>query len=304
MRVSALSTITLSLLFIQSSAHADSILDIANQVKSQGWFKSCSQALPRLNSISEPSPSSPDWKVYIKIKAGCLSELRRDAEAIAYINKKLPDAKNDSEISEYLGTSYIRLGSFDKATEVLEASLIGADNSRLSEIYSKLALSYSQQATQLSPTDTLEQTRVLKKAESAALEAIKLGNPAAPHFYTQLGQIQILKGDFVAAENTLNLALSVNESYKWEKLELKPIMEAEILMAQSQARRYQGDDVGADYMAEEAIRKSPTESLKIVMQQIHEASKTATSLQRKSHKDDSGKHNLLNQIYIPLDEDI
>ncbi|MNO02067.1 hypothetical protein D3C81_2223710 [compost metagenome] len=82
-------------------------------------------------------------------------------------------------------------------------------------------------------------------------------------------------------------------------------MVAEILMAKSQVRRMLGDEKSATYLAQEAIQTSPTESLKIVMKQIHEASqKPSTALERKSQQAASDKSNVLNQIYIPLDEEI
>ncbi|MCY1272966.1 hypothetical protein D9M68_239780 [compost metagenome] len=305
MKASLLSAIALSIFAIQNIALAESVKDIASEVQSQGWFKTCNNALPRLANIKEPLPDSPDWKIYIKIKAGCLSELRRDAEAIIYLDNKFSGGKLDSEIKEYLATSHIRLGSYDKATKILESSLIGATQSRLPEIYSKLALSYSQQAAQFAPSAKFARVKLLEKAESSVSKAIELGNPAPPHFYTQLGQIQTFKGDFVAAENTLNRALRLNESYEWEKPGLKPIMDAEILMAKSQVRRMLGDEKSATYLAQEAIQTSPTESLKIVMKQIHEASqKPSTALERKSQQAASDKSNVLNQIYIPLDEEI
>lgn len=301
MKVPLLSAIALAAMAAQNLSYAGPVQDVAKEVQTQGWFKSCNQVLPKLAAIAEPSQKSPEWKTYITLKAGCLSELRRDAEAIAYINKKVPAAKRDSDINEYLGTSYIRLGSYDKATETLEASLAGADKSRLAEIYSKLALTYTQQATQLNAT---EQTMALSKAEAAARNAIKLGKTGAPQFYAQLGQIQTFKGDFIAAERSLNKALTANESFQWEKPELRPIMEVEILMAKSHVRRYQGDEAGADSLAEEAIQKSPTESLKIAMQQIHKAARPDSALRQKSQEASTDETSVLNQVYIPLDEEI
>jgi len=75
-------------------------------------------------------------------------------------------------------------------------------------------------------------------------------------------------------------------------------------MAKSHVRRYQGDEIGADSLAEEAIQKSPTESLKIAMQQIHKAAKPDSASLQKSQESSIDESSVLNQVYIPLDEEI
>lgn len=304
MKYCTLSALFIALSSIFSTVWADSVDEISQDIHANGWFKSCNQALPRLSKLTEPSRESPNWKAYIKIKAGCLSELRRDSEAIAYLEKKFPDENFDTEMLEYLATSHIRLGSFSDAAHSLEMALkLSPKNERLSDIHSLLALSYMQMAGREPPT-ARSRIDLLFKAQVSQHRAIELNNSPSPMLYTQLGQIYALTGDTKSAEKTLNIAHDMNASYEWEKPGLRPVMEAEILMAKSHLKRLIGDQEGAAKFAEMAIEVAPSDSLKIVMAEIDSASRGHGDGSTGKRSKRSTQSSILSQPYIPLDEEI
>jgi tetratricopeptide (TPR) repeat protein len=300
----ALNALFITIASIFSPAWADSIEEVSQGIHANGWFKSCNQALPRLSQLTEPSRESPSWKTYIKIKAGCLSELRRDSEAIAYLEMKYPDEDFDTEMLEYLATSHIRLGSFSDAAHFLEMALkLGPKSERLSDIHSRLALSYMQMASR-EPSAARSRIDLLFKAQVSQHRAIELNHSPSPMLYTQLGQIQTLTGDTKSAEKTLDIAHDMNTSYEWEKPGLRPVMEAEILMAKSHLKRLAGDQEGASILARKAIAVAPSESLKIVMAEIDSASGGAGDGSSGKRSKRSTQSSILSQPYIPLDEEI
>nr|WP_140422097.1 hypothetical protein [Pseudomonas sp. A46] len=290
--------------FAESSASANSIQDIAGRVQAEGWFGSCSKELPRLAKIKEPKGHSADWKVYVKIMAGCLSELRRDYEAIAYINRKFAGKKFDSDILEYLATSHIRIGNYDDSARLLESALeLGVDERRVPEIHSKLALSYIQQAARLSPIVS-DRNNLIASAERSIRRAIELSSTPSPILYTQLAQVQTFSGDLASAENSLNLALDLNSNYEWEKQAFRRVIEAEILMSKSQVRRLAGDENGAVILSAEAIKIAPTESLKIVLEEMDSVSAGRVKVPVTEMSGRSVRGSVLSQPYIPLDEEM
>lgn len=297
-----------ALLVALASAHsialADSVKEISQEIQTNGWFQSCSQALPRLAKLGEPSRQSGGWKSHVLTKAGCLSELRRDAEAVAYLERKYPKGDFDPDALEFLATSNIRLGNYEDAVKNLEAALTGGPNkTRVPEIHSKLALAYVQVAVKQDFT-ARSRSDFLKKAENSLRTAINLSDTPSPSLYTQLGQVETIKGDFEAAEKTLNTAQAVNVSYKWERPGLRPVIESEILMAKSQLKMVAGDAVGAENLAQQAMKTAPTENLKIVLEAIKSSSEAKDEATSKSTMAKSAKASILAQPYIPLDEEL
>lgn len=287
-----------------SMAFADSVGDIAQGIQTHGWFQSCSQALPRLAKLAEPSRQSAQWKSYVLTKAGCLSELRRDSEAVAYLERKYPEGDFDSDALEYLATSHIRLGNYEEAARYLEAALAGgAKKTRIPDVHSKLALVYVQIAVKQS-FEAGSRSEYLKKAESSLRTAIELSDTPSPSLYTQLGQVETIKGDFDAAERTLDTAQAVNAFYKWEKSGLRPVIESEILMAKSQLKRVAGDAAGAENLAQQAMKSAPTENLKIVLEAIKSSSEVKAEASSKSTMAKSANASIWAQPYIPLDEEL
>lgn len=287
-----------------SIAFADSVKEISQEIQANGWFQSCSRALPRLAKLGEPSRQSGDWKSHVLTKAGCLSELRRDAEAVAYLERSYPKGDFDSDALEFLATSNIRLGNYEDAAKHLEAALAGgAKKTRIPEIHSKLALAYVQVAVKQSFA-ARSRSDFLEKAESSLRTAIDLSDTPSPSLYTQLGQVETIKGDFDAAERSLNTAQTVNDSYKWEKPGLRPVIESEILMAKSQLKMVTGDSVGAEGLAQQAVKSAPTENLKIVLEAIKSSPEVKAEASSKSTMAKSAKASILAQPYIPLDEEL
>lgn len=283
---------------------ADSIQEVSQEIQSDGWFRSCSQALPRLAKFDEPEKTEADWKTFIKIRAGCLSELRRDSEAIAYLEIKFPGEDYDAEMLEYLATSHIRLGSYSEAAYFLEKALEkGASKSRFSDIHSRLALSYMQLAGKELPAAPTRNTNLVK-ALAYARAAIAHSVTPSPMLYTQLGQIQVLTGDLASAGQTLETARKMNASYKWEKPGLRPVMDAEIFMALSSLKRFAGDERAASEFAKKAVDVAPSESLKIALAEIDSASsgETEDPVRKRAKRSTAGS--VLSQPYIPLDEEI
>lgn len=287
-----------------SIAFADSIKEISQGIQANGWFQSCNQALPRLAKLGVPSRQSEEWKSHVLINAGCLSELRRDAEAVAYLERNYPEGDFDSDVLEFLATSNIRLGDYEDAAKHLEAALAdGAKKTRIPEIHSKLALAYVQLAV-AQDFGAPSRNDYLKKAENSVRAAINLSGTPSPSLYTQLAQVETIKGDFDAAEKTLNTAQIVNDSYKWERPGLRPVIESEILMAKSQLKMVTGDSAGAEDFARQAINSAPTENLKIVLEAIKSSPEVKAEPSSKSTMAKSAKATVLAQPYIPLDEEL
>lgn len=75
-------------------------------------------------------------------------------------------------------------------------------------------------------------------------------------------------------------------------------------MAKSQLKMVTGDAVGAENLAQQAMKTAPTENLKIVLEAIKSSSEAKDEATSKSTMAKSAKASILAQPYIPLDEEL
>jgi len=258
------------------AARAPTLLtELMEASKDQGWFKACPQIMADIGDLKEPDDqASEEWRDYVMLKAGCLSEVYRDAEVVAFLKAKLVDGHRDPELLDFLGTSQLRLGKNVEAAATFEEALKGGlPDKAMKSVYGKLAIAYAKQA---SAGGKVPDQAVLVKAERYAKLAVE-NDPAGeagadPMALAQWGHVKLLQQDYDEAIRLFDDALLKSASYPgWpSSAEIRKAMEAQFTLSLGQAHYRKGDKAYGEDLMNKAVEIAPTEKLKTVMRAIRD----------------------------------
>lgn len=264
----ALATLTLSSI-AQPASNSSSVSDIRKLVDQQGWLKTCRQYGDQLKELDLNSrQAADDWEDAVFIKAGCLSETRRDYEASHILEEALTIAPNKPILWDMLGTSYLRMKQPEKAIGSLQKAI---DKGREGgSLHSKIANAYLQLGAPLhARKDASRKSQYLDQAEKHLRKAMKLENlPDSPIRYAELGGVKLAQGQYAAARELFSTAIELLPNYKYWDKTMQGTMKAEYTMLLGQSVYMGGDKaLGKAYM-EGAIEYAPSQQLKSIMQTI------------------------------------
>ncbi|WP_242671720.1 tetratricopeptide repeat protein [Azotobacter chroococcum] len=234
-------------------------------LKDEGWFKACLQ----IDDLQEPADTAgKEWRDHVSLKAACLAEARRDAEAVAFLEEKMARGGRSPQLLDFLGTSQFRLGQNAEAAASFEEALEGgvSYNDR-PNLYRKLAAAYLKQA---SASGKAPDKAVLAKAERYTRLLLETDPIAGPAVYAQLARVRLMQGAYDESISLFGEALTLNASYPGWPGEVRRIMEVEFTMGLGQAYYRRGDKSRGAALMEQAIDIAPTESLKAVMRTIRD----------------------------------
>lgn len=239
--------------------------------KDQGWFKACPQIMADISDLKEPGDhASKEWRDYVTLKAGCLSEVRRDAEVIAFLKAKLTEGYRDPELLDFLGTSQLRLGKNADAAATFEEALKGGlPEESKKGVYSKLSAAYLKQA---SASGKVADKAMLAKAEKYARLVVERDPTGAdPMALAQLAHVRVMQKDFDEAIRLFDEALMKNTSSpSLPSAEMRKVMEAQFTIGLGQAHYRKGDKAYGEDLMNRAVEIAPTEKLKTVMRTIRD----------------------------------
>ncbi|WP_061290038.1 tetratricopeptide repeat protein [Azotobacter vinelandii] len=254
------------------SLAADSTLEsLTDIVKRQGLSKACPQIQPQLEALEEPGDATgKDWRAYVGLKASCLLEARRDAEAISFLEAKLARGERTPQLLEILGTSQFRSGLNTQAIASFEEALAkGLPEQAKPGVYSKLTTAYLKQAsTNGQPADPA----ILAQAERYAKLALEGTKEPAPTAYNQLAQVKSIQQKYDEAIELLKVALEKKATYEgWASPGMRKVMEAQFLMSLGQVHYRKGEQEQGRTLMDAAVEAAPSESQKSLLNTIRDS---------------------------------
>ncbi|WP_090902445.1 tetratricopeptide repeat protein [Azotobacter beijerinckii] len=294
----ALGLIAASVLVGNIALAAPGTKDLVKAIHEHGWFKACPRIMVDISAMKEPADrASEEWRDFVLLRAGCLAEVRRDVEAIAFLKAKLESSgRRDPNLLNFLGISQLRVGkNADAIVSFEEALESGMHEGTKKGVYSKLAAAYSKLASD--GGQVVDQNRVTKAEMYAQMAVDRNASRSDPTLVAQLATIKIMKKDYDEAIRLFDQALQMNVSYPhWQSAEMRKVMEAEFTMGKGQTYYNKGDKAQGEALMNEAIEIAPTETLKTVMRAIRDTTITPTSIDKMPE--------VLSVPYVPLDEDV
>lgn len=260
-------------ILVGNAARAPTLLtELMEASKDQGWSKACPQIMADIRELKEPGDqASEEWRDYVTLKAGCLSEVYRDAEVVAFLKARLVDGHRDPGLLDFLGTSQLRLGKSVEAAATFEEALKGGlPDKAKKNVYGKLAIAYVKQA---SAGGKVPDQAVLVKAEKyarLAVESDPTGEAGAdPMALAQWGHVKLLQQDYDEAIRLFDDALLKSASDPgWPSAEIRKVMEAQFTISLGQAHYRKGDKAYGGNLMNKAVEIAPTEKFKTVMRAI------------------------------------
>lgn len=281
-----------------ASANEQKVERLKIIVEKRGWYLGCREINEELRGLGSLIANTQTWEDEIFVKAGCLSETRRDPEAITILKAALKTRPGSGRLWDMLGTSYLRIGQDDDAINSLTEALKTREGG---SIHSKLAISYQRKGAILQGVNKqAERVKLLDLAEKHVRRAMELDNlPNSPIRYSELAHIKLAKGEYREAIGLFEQAIErVPNNQFWDEKMISTAY-AEYYMAMGQTYYISGDKGnGIDYM-DLAKEKAPTDELTNIMASMMDstinAAQSANELKRK-------KPELGLPSFIPLDE--
>ncbi len=291
---------TLSQALPQPASPSPSVSDIRSRIEQDGWLDICGKYREFLrHAVIDFSAAPETWHDLVFVRAGCLSETRRDYEASILLEQALAIEPDSAILWDMLGTSYLRVRRLQEAIPALKAAIdLGREGGSL---HAKLALAYLQLGAPLQGTQNArKKQQLLEQAEHHQRRAMALENlPDSPVRYAELGTIKMAQGDHVAAIALYQQALVLLDGVSYRDGMMRETLRAEYLMTLGQAQFANGDlDVGRRTM-QKAIRTAPTTELKGVMSTIAAHTLNPAASPEALHEKAPG---LMSTPFIPLDE--
>ncbi|ACO78640.1 Tetratricopeptide-like helical protein [Azotobacter vinelandii CA] len=254
-----------------SPAADGSLESLADIARRQGFGRACPQIGPRLEALEEPGDATgKDWRAYVTLKAGCLLEARRDAEAIAFLEARLARGGRAPQLLEILGTGQFRSGLDAQAIASFEEALAkGLPERTRPNVYSKLATAYLKQASANGqPADPA----ALAQAERYARLALDSTREPAPAVYSQLALVKSAQQKHDEAIELLEEALEKNATYEgWPSPGVRKVMDAQFLMSLGQVHYRKGEKERGRLLMDAAVETAPSESQKNVLDSIRDS---------------------------------
>jgi len=298
-------------IFIWSSAYANGASNgsseinsspskLAETVKGKGWFLGCKQVEHKLRNLKiENHEGTGQWRDAVLLKAGCLSETRRDAEAVLILKEAIANNPDDVYMLKMLGNSYLRIGRDNEGIDVYKRALALRDEGGM---HGKISTLYLRKGAKLQKKVDLKRKReLLELAEFHMQRAMDMENlPNSPVRFGEMAGIKLAKGEYASAIELYELEIDKVDNVKFWDEQFKQKMRAEYRMAMGQTYFKQGNESLGESIMDEAISEVSTEQLKNVMIEIKQATisknKTIEELEKNSPA-------LTTTIFVPLDED-
>lgn len=310
----------LILISINSVAFADTdtvtpeatTIDQMSAIKDKkGWLKGCREIDTQLAKVSLSDTNyGEDWDRAMYLKAGCLSETRRDKEAILLLKEALKRSPKNHNFLNVMGTSYLRTGNDKQAVKLFTKALKSLDKKEKpshitkeqfdqykANIHSKVASAYLREGSKLFGENNLQRkSDLLSKAENHILKAMELDNkPDWPIRYAELAHVKMSSEEYAEAITLFEKAIVNIPNYKDWDTKLSTTAKAEYLMAMGQSLFLNGSKSDGESTMNTAIEIAPTDELKAVMR--HLKNNTVSPLQSAK-----AEHELSGTVFIPLDE--
>lgn len=285
----------------ESTTQAKSLDQLSTVVQQKGWRVACLNIDKKIsNMLEQAKKGSSSWVRASYLRAGCLSENRREFEAISILKEALLVDPRNGLLLDTIGTSYLRLGQDGEAVSFLTK----AAKYRLNpNIHAKLATVFMRLAGPLMGSETKSQKAVLlDKAEAAMQRAIEMDSEgSSPVRLAQLAFVKSAKEDFQAASDLFSQAIDQIEEGETRlgSEREKSTMLAEFYVGLGQAQNGLGNKTLAKTHIAKAIDLAPTVELKNtikIIQSVADNPGTSPEDLKKRYPE------LVNSTYIPLDE--
>lgn len=248
-----------------------SVETLSDAVEARGWQGACPQVEKEIGPLlAAARPKTPEWASLVLLKAGCLSEARRDGEAAALLEDAVQRTPNDGLLLESLGNSYLRLGRDPEAADALSKA---AQFRLRGSVHSKLALAYWRLAESLDdPSQAARKNELLEQAEAAIRTAIELDTVLnSPEHIGQLASIVAARGRYDEAVEFYREALRLAaRQTRWDA-ETKDARMAEYHAGLGETYHRMGDQANARQHLDQGIALAPTPELKRRLEAVRDS---------------------------------
>ncbi len=283
------------------TAQDKSLNQLTSVVQQKGWRVACFNIDKNIsNMLAQAKRGSSSWIRASYLRAGCLSENRREFEAISILKEALLVAPKNGLLLDTIATSYLRLGRDNEAVSFLTKA---AKYRQDPNIYAKLATVFMRLSGPLMGRETsVQKADLLAKAEAAMQRAIEMDPEGfSPVRLAQLAFVKSAMEDFQTASDLFSQAIDQIEgdTRHFSSEREKSTMLAEFYVGLGQAQNGLGDKALAETYIVKAIDLAPTVELKNtikMIQSIVDNPGTSPEDLKKRYPE------LANTIYIPLDE--
>ncbi|WP_231876330.1 tetratricopeptide repeat protein [Azotobacter vinelandii] len=266
-------------------------------LEGQGWLAACPQVMADASASKEPAVrGSEEWRNHMVVAVGCLFEMQRDAELIAFLNASLTDGHRDPELLDFLGTSQLRLGRNAEAAATFEEALEnGLPDQARPNVYGKLGTAYLKLASAAGAPDDLLLAKAERYAGLAVDSDLTSEARAEPMTLARLGHVKLLRRDYDEAIRLFDAAVERNAADPAWSVRVRKVMEAWFTAALGQAHYGKGDKAHGEDLMNKAIEIAPGERLKTALRTVRDG-----TLGRVS----AGQAPMPFPVFhVPLDED-
>ncbi|MFC0708619.1 tetratricopeptide repeat protein [Azorhizophilus paspali] len=246
--------------------------DWAAALEGQDWLAACPQVMADAPALKESAArGSDEWRNHMVVTAGCLFEMQRDAELIAFLNASLIDGHRDPELLDFLGTSQLRLGRNAEAAATFEEALkSGLPNEARPNVYGKLGTAYLKLASAAGTPDDLLLAKAERYAGLAVDSNLTRGIRAEPMTLARLGHVKLLRRDYDEAIRLFDAAVERSAADPAWSIGVRKAMEAWFTAALGQAHYGKGDKAHGEDLMNKAIEIAPGERLKTALRTVRD----------------------------------